>query len=247
MLAFYDSTFPSVDPTAYALSPCNGKAKRSNEINNDKSNELYLKIELSSTLAQIQLNMEEQTCNLITHHPKSSIMFNMKWAYREDKMNAQKRAEQWRDEEGDPLRVWVKCDGHPWLVAFAGTRETFRGTLLANPVPNNHDPQAVHMKILNYTKRNREGQFGPIKRNYVLKFFSKAEAEAFKICLDLFRKEKETQEKFAALTLDEESDDLSAGEERDAEKNEVEEQQLLEDDFFESTQDPFASYFSDGE
>eukprot|EP00553_Chaetoceros_curvisetus_P015598 CAMPEP_0204643850 /NCGR_PEP_ID=MMETSP0718-20130828/1020_1 /ASSEMBLY_ACC=CAM_ASM_000674 /TAXON_ID=230516 /ORGANISM="Chaetoceros curvisetus" /LENGTH=87 /DNA_ID=CAMNT_0051665195 /DNA_START=61 /DNA_END=324 /DNA_ORIENTATION=+ len=48
--------------------------------------------------------------NLIAHHNKSSIMMNAIWACREDKDDPSEKAEMWRDDNEDPLRIWVKCN-----------------------------------------------------------------------------------------------------------------------------------------
>ena len=183
--------------------------------------------------------------NQIAHHPNSCVVFNLKSAFREKKDRPGTKAEEWRNEDDAPLIVRIKMDGYPSVLGHAGTREAFNASLAARVIQNQCDPSAVHAKMVNITKRDLSGKFGPIPRNYVLRFLSETEAATFVFCLNSFysisleKKTGKVATKMSSLKLqkeEEDSDEAQGGKEED---------DYLLDDLFPSTQDPFGDYVDD--
>ena len=130
---------------------------------------------------------------LIAYHPGSCITYNLRKGYREKKSQPGEKPEtnNFRNEDDAPLIVRMKMEGYPMVLGHAGTREVFNGTPLLRPFQNSHDPTAVHMKLVDYTKRQLSGRFGPIPRVFVLYFPTATDAASFVFTLDSHMQEYE--------------------------------------------------------
>ncbi len=137
--------------------------------------------------------MKEKNQTSIAYHPGSCITYNLQKGYREKKSLPGKKPDTniFRDEVDARLIVRIKMDVYPTVLGHAGTREVFNGTPLVCPVQNSHDKTAVHMKLVDYTKRQLSGRFGPIARVFVLYFLTATDAASFVFTLGSHMQEHE--------------------------------------------------------
>ena len=190
--------------------------------------------------------------HLINHHLGSSIMFNLFSASRFRARDNTKR-ERWGKKDDLPLLVRLKIDEYAWIVGHSGHVEIFRSPLFVQAVQNKTEPNVVHLKLRNWTKRKGDA----ITRMYAFCFESVAEAESFVFnhnCFLRHSKEKE-KDKSSEETRHDEDEEEEDEEEEDEEEEDGDEGDADEDNAdetdgdiwgdFENTQDPFSEYISD--